>query len=68
MQMVEEKTYYGPNNTNRHLGHVVCKLACLWKWAVFLGFVCIVVIMGVSLCSWGQKEEVVGSVDGCVQI
>ena len=44
------------------------ELAHLWKQVVLLGFVCVVVVMGVDLCGWGQKREVVGGVDGCVQI
>jgi hypothetical protein len=78
----KKKTYYGPNDANHHLGGVVRELAHLWKGAVLLGFVCVVVVMGVGLdggCwqllivfggGWGQKEEVVMSgVDGgCMQI
>ena len=55
----KKKTYYGPNDTNRHLGRIVRELARLWKQVVLLGFVCVVVIVGVGRCGWGRKEEVV---------
>ena len=55
----KKKTYYGPNDNNRRLGHIVRELAHLWKRVVLLGFVCVVVIVGVGRCGWGRKEEVV---------
>ena len=43
----------------------MCELACLWKRVVLLGFVCVVVIVGVSHCGWGRKEEVVVLMVAC---
>jgi hypothetical protein len=62
----KKKTYYGPNDANRRLGRVVRELARLWKRAVLLGFVCVVVAVGVGLDGVGVVVKASGTLLGAV--